>query len=248
MRSSSLGCSSALCRLPTPEPGIFNGDPLKYPSWRAAFDMLIIQTGVPYNGRIYYLQKYLGDKALKAVAGFMSSATTDSYNNAISLLDDRYGDPFLISGAYRKKLKDWPTVPPHDGESLRLLSDFLRQCLSVQKSYNRLNILNDEQNFVLFSLNYQNIYKTDGLTLTEIAKLVKEDILLLRSSLFVQDEADLACDSLTAISATTNKQTNRIHSHAIESNVTRVRRCWLCKENHLLDDCKEFLKKTTAKK
>ena len=75
----------------------------------------------------------------------MSSATTDSYNNAISLLDDRYGDPFLISGAFRKKLKDWPTVPPHDGESLRLLSDFLRQCLSVQKSYNRLNILNDEQ-------------------------------------------------------------------------------------------------------
>ena len=80
------------------------------------------------DGRIYYLQKYIGDKALKAVAGFMSSANTDSYNNAISLLNDRYGDPFLISGAFRKKLKDWPTVPPHDGESLRLLSDFLRQC------------------------------------------------------------------------------------------------------------------------
>ena len=106
------GCSSALCRLPTPKPGIFNGDPLECPSWRAAFDTLIIQTGVPYNGRIYYLQKYLGDKALKALAGFMSSATTDSYNNAISLLDDRHGDPFLISGAFRKKLKDWPTVPP----------------------------------------------------------------------------------------------------------------------------------------
>ena len=52
---------------------------------------------------------------------------------------------FQLVVPLEKKLKDWPTsaVPPHDGEN---------QCLGVQKSYKRLNILNGEQELRSVSL------------------------------------------------------------------------------------------------
>ena len=115
----------------------------------------------------------------------------------------------------------------------------------MQKSYNRLNILNDEQELRSVFLKLPEYLQNRWARINRNCNVSQGRYLTFEEiSLFVQDEADLACDPLTAISATTNKQTNRIHSRAIESNVKRVRRCWLCKENHLLDDCKEFLKKT----
>ena len=36
-----------LNRLPTPEPPVFNGDPLQYPDWEASFSALIESRGIP---------------------------------------------------------------------------------------------------------------------------------------------------------------------------------------------------------
>ena len=45
-----------LSRLPTPEPGVFTGDPLKFPRWKRAFEILIEQRGIPRSERLHYLQ------------------------------------------------------------------------------------------------------------------------------------------------------------------------------------------------
>ena len=55
--ASSFAKQVSLGRLPPPEPGIFYGDPLKYPSWKSAFSTLIEGKGIPSAERLYYLQK-----------------------------------------------------------------------------------------------------------------------------------------------------------------------------------------------
>jgi hypothetical protein len=58
-----------LGRLPTPEPGVFDGDPLIYPGWKAGFETLIESRGIPDMEKMYYLKKYLVGPAKEAVEG-----------------------------------------------------------------------------------------------------------------------------------------------------------------------------------
>ena len=59
-----------LSRLPAPEPGVFTGNPLHYPSWKKAFDTLISTRAIPDEERLHYLKKYLGGDAKSCVEGF----------------------------------------------------------------------------------------------------------------------------------------------------------------------------------
>ena len=108
----------SLSRLPVPEPTIFNGDPLKFPGW-SSFDTLIDQKGIPSNERIHYLKRYLTGAALEAIEGYFLLSTDDAYVEARMLLEQRYGDPFVIANAFRDKLEEWPKIPPKDGLALR---------------------------------------------------------------------------------------------------------------------------------
>ena len=47
----SLADQMTISRLPPPEPSVFTGDPLSYPSWKAAFESLIEQKKIPTSER-----------------------------------------------------------------------------------------------------------------------------------------------------------------------------------------------------
>lgn len=95
-------------RLPTPEPVIFTGDPLKFKDWRLSFETLIDRKNIPKNEKLYYLRKYLGGAARKAVEGFFLLGTEAAYDSAWQLLEKRFGDPFIIGKSFRDKLNAWP--------------------------------------------------------------------------------------------------------------------------------------------
>lgn len=46
-------------RLPTPEPILFTGEPLKFKDWQLSFETLIERKNIPKNERLYYLRKRL---------------------------------------------------------------------------------------------------------------------------------------------------------------------------------------------
>jgi len=48
-----------LSRLPCPEPGVFSGDPMTFPGWKAEFHTLIEQRQIPPLERIHYLKRYV---------------------------------------------------------------------------------------------------------------------------------------------------------------------------------------------
>jgi len=60
-----------LSRLPAPEPSVFMGEPLKFPSWKASFISLIESRGIASFEALHYLKKYLGGAAKEAVEGLL---------------------------------------------------------------------------------------------------------------------------------------------------------------------------------
>ena len=134
-----------LNRLPVPEPSVFDGDALNYPGWKHTFEALIGSKGIPPSERIFYLKKYIAGPARDAVEGFFLVPTPSAYEEAKSLLEERYGHPFVITNAFRAKLDAWHKIPARDGLALRKFADFLRQCETAMRisAGTGLHILND---------------------------------------------------------------------------------------------------------
>ena len=91
-------------RLPLPEPGVFSGDPLKYTMWIKAFETLIESRTIRPRERLHFLGKYVSGEAKEVVNGFMLLDGEDAYQKAKEMLAKRFGDPFTIATAFRKKL------------------------------------------------------------------------------------------------------------------------------------------------
>ena len=247
----TLAESLNLSRLPAPEPSVFNGDVLKYPAWKASFATLIDSKKIPTIERLHYLKKYLAGEAKDVVEGNFFFETEDAYDTAKEMLDDRYGNTFVISEAFRDKLHDWPRVPPRDGHALRTFSDFLRQCQVAMKHLPSLDILNDcrENRKLLQKLPDWLVQRwsriaTDTEQYPSFQTFVK----------FVSEEADIACNPITSLYQTDNKYKKRPMANTLASS-TNVQasdvskyeghsQCELClKKNHSLHNCAHFKEK-----
>ena len=68
----------------------------------------------------------------------------DAFEKAKGLLEERYGNQFVIADAFRDKLENWQRINPSDGTSLQKYADFLGQCNTAMKSIGSLRVLNDE--------------------------------------------------------------------------------------------------------
>ena len=70
--------------------------------------------------------------------------TDDAYEDAKRLLDERFGDPFVIANAFRDKLDRWPKIASRDGTAMRKFADFLKQCTTAMGYMRCLDVLNDD--------------------------------------------------------------------------------------------------------
>ena len=191
-----------LNRIPMPEPQQFKGDPLKYPGWRAAFETLISASSLPPAKRVHYLRRYLGGPAQEAVEGFLLLSTDEAYDDAMRLLETRYGNHFAIANAFRDKLETWPKISNRDGLGLQKLADFLKQCQSAMVNNPSLAILNDERE------NRRILLKLPEWIVTRWGRFVhrvkKDTGRFPPFGTFVEfltEEAELATDPVTSLSA-----------------------------------------------
>ena len=99
-------------RLPTPQITVFNGDPLNWPTWKAAFETVIEGRTVNSNEKILYLLQYLSGPPKKIVEGYQFVQTQDAYTEAKKTLERRFGHPAVVAEAFRKRLENWPRIPP----------------------------------------------------------------------------------------------------------------------------------------
>ena len=253
-----------LSRLPVPEPSIFMGDPLKYPDWKVTFEMLIEHRGIPTTERIHYLRKYIGGVAKEAIEGYFLVTSPYAYADARTLLEERYGNPFVISNVFRDRLESWPKIPARDGTALRKFSDFLRQCSIAMESIPNLHVLNDERE------NRKMLAKLPDWLISRWGRKVADSKMhagifpgFRQFQEFVMREAEIACDPITSLQAvkphqpneskrperayTRFGQTDNASSFATNTDLNDQNKstsCVLCRRPHDLELCNILISKS----
>ena len=242
-------------RLPIPEPTMFTGNPLEYPSWKCAFETLIESKSIQPTHRIHYLKKYLGGEAKAAVecTFYVNTDLNVAFNEAKETLDRRYGNSFLISEAIRDKLYKWPIIKPGDGLGLRAFADYLQQCNMAMKTVDGLSILNDCRE------NRRLLAKLPDCLIERWSRIVSKESTsyppFSRFALFITTEADIMCNPmLSNIKPHSPEQKlseRRAQSGARtmvtvtdESATKTIDKCEFCgKQCHVLLNCKLFAEK-----
>ena len=108
----SLAEQVSVSRLPPPEPSVFYGDPMRYLSWKIAFQTLIEHRRIPAGERLHYLKKYMGGQVKDTVESYFLLPPEDAF-------EERYGNQFVIADAFRDKLENWQRINPRDGTALQ---------------------------------------------------------------------------------------------------------------------------------
>ena len=116
---------------------------MHYPVWLKSFETIIEGQTEKVSQRLYYLGKYTAGEPKEAISGLLLLNSADAYKQAKKTLSDRFGNPFLVADAYRRKVNEWPKIPLNDGNSLRKFSDFLNQCQTAANTLKYLKILDD---------------------------------------------------------------------------------------------------------
>ena len=247
-------------RLPVPEPGEFTGDPLLYPSWRKAFDTLIVSKSIHPADRIHYLKKYVKKDAEKCVKSLLLIPSEDSYKEAMDLLDKRFGNSYTIACAFKSKIESWPKISPRDALGLRDFSDFLKQCEVASRTNQSLHVLNDDT---------QNRAMLNKLPDWFVSKWAREVYKVREQSQrfpsfshfvsFLSREADIACDPLTMLSVDRKSQPTSVKTATSEkfnktcalytTSQSNANVCGYCqKSNHAMDKCFKFKAKSMEEK
>ncbi|XP_055004474.1 AMME syndrome candidate gene 1 protein isoform X1 [Boleophthalmus pectinirostris] len=130
-------------RLPTPEPTMFSGEPIKFIEWKSTFTSLIEQNGISAADKLYYLKRYATGPARKCLEGTFFRNDEEAYRDAWKKMNQRYGQPFVIQKAVREKLSNWPKIQSKDADGLRDFADFVNACMLAMPHVKGLQILND---------------------------------------------------------------------------------------------------------
>ena len=129
---------------PAPHPDVFSGKSESYPMWMASFKSLVGKHNIGYDGKMYYLKQYTSGEAQGAIEALFLCPNKESYESALEILEDRFGQPSLVASAFRKKLESWSKVGDRDGKALQKFADYLNQICIAKRSYKCLDILSDE--------------------------------------------------------------------------------------------------------
>lgn len=92
-------------RIPIPQPAVLFGDPLQYTDWKMSFHTLIDRKNLPAQEKLFFLRKYVGGVAKQAIEDYSLVGTDNAYCAAWGILDDRFGNPFIVGKAYRDKIQ-----------------------------------------------------------------------------------------------------------------------------------------------
>ena len=243
-------------RLPTPEPAVFTGDPLKYKDWRMSFETLIDRKNIPQKEKLYYLRHYLGGTAKTAVEGFFLLGTEAAYGSAWQLLEKRFGDPFIIGKAFRNKLHDWPKINSRDARELRDFADFLRSCEAAMPHIKTLEVLNDcnENQKILLKLPDWLVSSWNRKAM-EARQAYSEYPPFKEFVNFLSKEADLACDPISSVQALKGVESDKpkyprshtVQAKTLSTNTTQnnIPSCIFCKRvGHVVAKCRTFAENT----
>ena len=130
-------------RLPVLEPEMFTGNVEKFPVWIKGFETYVEHRTSCAIERLHFLGKYTGGDAHSAISGFIHLRTSEAYTKAKEKLVSRYGNNYLLTNSYSKRLRDWPVIRGGDNKGLQQLADFLEHCLMTSSAIPGMRTLDE---------------------------------------------------------------------------------------------------------
>ncbi|KAJ8015422.1 hypothetical protein DPEC_G00025950 [Dallia pectoralis] len=258
--------SLSINRLPAPEPPKFSGEALKYVDWKMSFMALIGHQPLPVHEKMFYLKNYLSGEARKAVEGFFYRNSEEAYQGALKVLEERYGNHFIVQRAFRDKLMKWPKVGSSDPAALREFADFLQGCVAAMPHVKGLAILDDcDENHKLLRKLPDWITRRWSRVVTDSLDKSGDYPSFSCFTQFIQKEARIACNPVTypvLIRDTDDRQPKRaraLHTNTKGNNsVERAEKgfsaksrppCPICEdETHGVVKCPTFAAKSLKDK
>ena len=131
-------------KLPKAEIMSFDGNPLSYYLFIRAFENSVEKCTEDYSLRLQLLIQYCTGKAKETIkcCGMMSGK--GGYVKAKKLLEECFGEKYVVSNAWIEKLSERPPINQNDREALLDLADDLESCEITLTVAGRLNQINNE--------------------------------------------------------------------------------------------------------
>ena len=138
--TSSLNSIVTRTNLPPLEVVKFTGDPCKYFQFKSRFDEMVLTQDLNESQQMSRLLQFLDGKARIAVAGF--EGIPGGLYKAMRLLENRYGQPHIVTKACIDAMVDGPTIANNDRAGLREFADRARTLYETLSSINALDEMN----------------------------------------------------------------------------------------------------------
>jgi len=110
------------------------GDTLENPVWKNAFNALVDSIPLAADIKLNMLNQYVTGKSKQVVEHYLLIGTEDAYQKARSVLQERYGNCYVVSTAFINKWEKWPKIGPKDASALREFSDMLDKVLAAKNT------------------------------------------------------------------------------------------------------------------
>ena len=121
---------------PKPDLDVFSGNPLDYPFFKASFKEVVESAVADQRGRLTRLIKYTSGDVKDLIKHLVHASPNSCYDEAVTMLDNEYGNPHLIHQSYIKELRQWEPIKPNDTSAYKKLYRFLLKCQTYKTTYN----------------------------------------------------------------------------------------------------------------
>ena len=140
----------ASLQLPKVELGKFDGDIIEYPSFIRRFKLAVEEVTQDSQRRLDILQSVCEGEAGSLIRDciFIEPAQ-EGYDKARKLLEQRYGNPFVVTQRHMEKLSNFKNITAGETEKLQQFSDCLNSTIKTLDSLNNLKELNTHQNMLM---------------------------------------------------------------------------------------------------
>ncbi|KAF7260300.1 hypothetical protein EG68_02285 [Paragonimus skrjabini miyazakii] len=129
---SELGNLLSICMgLPKKELKKFSGNPMDYWGFIRSFMSSVDRYTNDFANRLSYLIQYCDGEALDAIKGCTVLEPESGYNEAISILQHRFGQPYVIAQCYVRSLTEGCSLKQDDAKGLTDLAEKMKMCATT---------------------------------------------------------------------------------------------------------------------
>ena len=242
-------------KLPSNEPSIFNGENItEYNTFMLSFERLIEEHCLSDKDKYYYLLRYTAGDANQLVSSCHNVDASKAFDDAKNLLKDRFGNEYVIAQKYLDRLYNWPVIKSEDSVGLNKFASYITTCCNMMKNMSALNQLNSLRDIkeIMMKLPYDMRKSFRSIVDRNVCQNKVIDFKLFVD--FVNTQSRM--QNLPMIGQISDRQHKTERHVSTSKHATFFTKkenndlyCHCCKKNnHCLNDCIFFLKKTVAER